>query len=347
MSRVLFVDISVKGHRLKYMQAINVYEHTYYLLPEDNRLSFSYIKMKSEFHKKRTLQTYKTFIHEINTTVKNNDIDDVIFLCGDALYRYFGIELNSIKAELFITFHHMTFEIFKKISLKKIFSKIKYGVVHTKYLQKKLFEIGISNVKCIEYPVFSIPTEKTANQSKKYFGLKENKTCFVMIGGTQQYKGVDILLKALQGIQKDFQVFISGVERDLKEQDILEAVTTYRGKVVLLLRELSDEEYQMALNAADYIVLPYRYEFNGASGPLVDSTVYRKPIIAAKHGSLGKIVKENHLGVVFATEDIAALQKEIYNALNTTFHWDNIAETYRSKLSVVTFKKKYKMLIDE
>ena len=51
----------------------------------------------------------------------------------------------------------------------------------------------------------------------------------------------------------------------------------------------------MAINACDYIVLPYRYSFDGASGPLVDGVIADKIIIGANHGSLGNLINNNNL----------------------------------------------------
>lgn len=72
---------------------------------------------------------------------------------------------------------------------------------------------------------------------------------------------------------------------------------------------MTDEEFEMAIQAVDAIVLPYRKTFNGASGPLGEGVAKGKMIIAANHGSLGDIVEKNHLGYTFESENIEALKK--------------------------------------
>ncbi len=47
-----------------------------------------------------------------------------------------------------------------------------------------------------------------------------------------------------------------------------ELARPYRNRVKLYLDFLTDEEFEMAIQAVDAIVLPYRKTFNGASGPL-------------------------------------------------------------------------------
>lgn len=343
MRKVLLVDISIKGHRLNYIKALNQDCNFICLLPDDENITFTYIKIKSGFDVKRDIISYIRFICEIKNVVKNYDVDIVHFLCGDALYKFFGVGLSSLRTKIVVTFHHMVFTKLKLVSIKRIFKKISRGVVHTRYLEKRIIQYNIKNITHVEYPVFNtLDYFPSIEESKKLFGLPNCKLVLSVIGGTQHYKGLDILLEALNYVNHEFLLFICGPEREFSKEYIIEKSKKYKDNIALQLRYLSDFEYIHAINASDYIMLPYRYEFDGASGPLADSTFFRKQVIASNHGSLGQLVIENELGYTFKTEDVRDLAKIISYALEHTPRWTRKAEKYRQSLSVPYFQKKYR-----
>lgn len=345
--RILLVDISVTGHRLAYIDALRCTGECICLLPKDEILDFPYVELKSGFDKKRTFITYVKFINEINSVVKREKIDVVHFLCGDALYRFFGLGLSIIKAKKIVTFHHMAFSRIKTIAIKNIYNNITYGVVHTEHLFETLTKLGIQNVSHIEYPVFGIPIENSKEESRQILELPTHKKILAVMGGTQRYKGLDVLLTALNDVNEDFFIIICGPERDYTSDYILEKSKDYNTKVKLMLRFLDDIEFQNVINATDILLLPYTFEFDGASGPLAESTIYRKMVIASEHGSLGQLVKQNHLGYTFKTENAKDLALTIDKALQEDNKWDSVAESYRDSLKVETFQEKYSKLYEE
>ena len=87
--------------------------------------------------------------------------------------------------------------------------------------------------------------------------------------------------------------------------------------------------------------------FDGASGGLVDAVVAGKPVIGAEHGALGELIRSNHLGYTFKTEDADDLARVIDKALSEGFMLDDTAERYRSSLDPESFRNKYYRLYDE
>lgn len=340
--RILLVDISVNGHRLAYIKALRDSNESICLLPVDDAVTFPYVEIKSEFDKKRTIQTYFGFIFEINKLIDEYKISVVHLLCGDALYRFMGIGLNFIKAKTIVTFHHMTFSKIKQMAIKGIFRNVDCGVVHTEYLYEKLHSLKIENVTHIEYPVFSEQLECSKKESREILGLPIEMKILCVMGGTQRYKGLDILLEALNDVNEKFFLVVSGPEREYSKEYIEGKTCKYKEQVKLMLRFLEEKEFQHLINASDFVMLPYRFEFDGASGPLADSTIYRKTVIAAGHGSLGGLVVQNHLGYTFETENVLSLTRTIESALQSEMKWDEVAERYRNSLQVEAFQEKYK-----
>ena len=219
------------------------------------------------------------------------------------------------------------------------------GVVHTDAIFNEVKDAGIENVVHIEYPHFSTGYDIDKAGARKYYGLSENAFVLGCIGGTRYDKGLDILLKALQGVTGDFELLVAGAEDAIKREKIEELARPYRNRVKLYLNFLTDEEFEMAIQAVDAIVLPYRKTFNGASGPLGEGVAKGKMIIAANHGSLGDIVEKNHLGYTFESENIEALRKVLSLAVQRkNYTYDENANMYKKSLNVAEFQKKYRAI---
>ena len=115
----------------------------------------------------------------------------------------------------------------------------------------------------------------------------------------------------------------------------------YSENIRCLLKFLSDEEFQYALNATDIITIPYRKVFNGASGPLGEGVYLEKCIIGPCHGNLGDTIEKNHLGYTFLSEDVNSLAETLNKALKTEFKPDEKYKEYKNSLDVESFLKSY------
>lgn len=262
--------------------------------------------------------------------------------CGDNFYHFLGIGFKRLKRyNPIITFHHMRRSYLRDISLKRIFNRISYGVVHTNALKQMLLDMGINNVRHIEYPQFQKIDLIPSHDAKKILGLKRGIPVLVALGATREDKGLDILLEALNFVAQDFQLLIAGQEASFSEKFIDQYSVNYSDKVVKLLKFLDDDEFSLCLSAADFIVLPYRKCFDGASGPLAEGVALKKCIVGSDHGSLGSIIRDNHLGFIFEAENVKALAYTLEQALTNHFEYDSYAEKYRESLKVWNFINKY------
>lgn len=344
--KILYVDISLRGHRVMYLKALaEKNAGCVALLPEESsEIPCKQVLMTSGYDKKRNLNNYIRWISEIKKIVKSESIEAVHFLCGDALYKFFGINLGTIPVKTIITYHHVQFSKVRNISLKRIFEKTDMGVVHTDHLKESINRVGIDNVIKIEYPVFGDSTEINALYAKKKIGLPCDRPCIVVLGGTQRYKGLDILLQALKKVQYPFYLYITGLERDFTLDYIKQETAEYADSVGYCMKRLSDEEYKLALSATDYIVLPYRFEFDGASGPMIEGVWNRKYIIGAEHGSMGSIIKKYNLGRTFKTEDSNDLARVLNDVLAKKETWSYEAEKFRTEITVEHFLESYSNL---
>ncbi len=340
----MYVDILIDGHHLSYMKSLIKSDQNEYVLVLPEKVEIfgckQYIFKEVDFFNKK-LSEYLSWLNEIYEIAKREKPDIIHFLYGDVFYKFFGIGLSKFKNfKIISTFHWVKFDVLRRISLKSIFNKIDKGVVHTEFLYKKIKELGINNITHIEYPQFNTPLLDNI-EAKRYFGLKDTVPTLGCIGGTRHDKGLDILLKALNYVNSPFQLLISGKEESFNKAFIEEEIKGYSERVVLYLKYLSDEELYKSLNASDIIVLPYRRNFAGASGPLSEGVWLRKTIIGPNNSSLGDIIINNELGLSFEVEDISDLAKSINELLQNQYNWTEKAELYRKSLDPLLFREKY------
>lgn len=291
---------------------------------------------------------YFRLMNKFRKIVKEEAPDCIHIQCGDNFYRFFGFGLGFLNNyNSIITFHHMKRSVLRDISLHRIFNRIKNGVVHTVSLKDMLLSMRINNVVHIEYPQFYESTSIDKNNAKLKLGIKNSEPVLLALGSTREDKGLDILLDALNFVNRPFHLLVAGSVSSYDENFINEKSNDYNPNVTLLLHFLNDEEFNLCLNAADYIVLPYRKCFDGASGPLGEGVAREKGIIGPNHGSLGQIIIDNHLGYTFEAENIDSLAKTINQALLNGIVIDNKYLEYKRSLSPEIFIMRYKLLFDK
>lgn len=290
---------------------------------------------------------YSKLINAFIKIVKQEKPDCIHIQCGDNFYRFFGIGFRKLKNyNPIITFHHMRRSGLRDLSLRNIFKNIYCGVVHTAALKQMLNNMGINNVEHIEYPQFQKKGTIDSITARESLGLKQNIPVFLALGATRDDKGLDVLLAALKTVEEDFQLLIAGQESSFTKEYIANNTSSYSDKVVTLLKFLDDKEFDMCMNAADFVVLPYKKCFDGASGPLGEGVVQGKTIIGPNHGSLGDIIIKNHLGYTFESENEKNLSDVLSQALNDEFVHDSFYKAYQENLNPEYFLEKYKNLFE-
>lgn len=346
--KILFVDTSIRGHHAPYFKTLiknSDYECVLCVPEKIENLNIKQIIVRNSNFRSRNFIQYCRWINEIKEIAESEKPDAIHFLYGDVFYRYFGMGLSKFKSyNTIITFHIIKKSFIRDISIKTIFGKIDMGIVHTDALLNQLQGIAIKNVKKIENPHCFYFENITREYARKTLGLSDHAPVLLAIGGTRYDKGIDILLNALKKVNKPFFLLIAGRELDFNKNYIEENIGPYKDKVKMLMRYLSDEEFYMCINAADIIVLPYRKTFTGASGPLAEGVWQKKTIIGPNHGSLGSLIKDNHLGATFKSEDADDLAKVINEQLDNKHQWNEKAESYRLTLSTDKFALDHKNL---
>lgn len=342
--KIAYVDTSVDGHHVSYLSALveSNGAESVLILPQMVEMTACRQRIfKNKEPKKRSAKAFWKWIREVSAIVEEEKPDIVHFLYADTFYRFFGLGLHLFKKyRTILTLHWAKDGRLGRLSSKALGKCVDHVVVHSAYIKRYLESCGVKNAVHIEYPCFN-RCSATKEEGCKYWSLSEEIPVIACVGHTRPDKGLDILLEALNGVNKPFQLLVAGKEDAFDRAFIEEKAKKYLDRVHLCLRYLSDEEVGYAFAACDIVVLPYRRIFNGASGPLGEGVCNGKCIVGANHGNLGDTISRNHLGYTFETENVAALTCALEQALSGAFFMDDAYLQYRQSLEVGRFTEDY------
>jgi glycosyltransferase involved in cell wall biosynthesis len=126
----------------------------------------------------------------------------------------------------------------------------------------------------------------------------------LFFGLVRRYKGLDVLLSALERLERtDVHCSIVG-EFWHRDESLLERARRLP-RVDVVPRFVSDTEAAEYFQRADVVVLPYR----GASGSAVVPLAYQyeRPVIATRVGGLPDVIVDGETGFLVPPEDPAAI----------------------------------------
>jgi glycosyltransferase involved in cell wall biosynthesis len=166
------------------------------------------------------------------------------------------------------------------------------------------------------YDTFGEPIPK--EEARKILGINTNDKILLFFGFIRKYKGLDILLEAMnllklqtsnnkqempsnQGNQAGIKLLVAG-EFYEDEKIYREQIKRLGIEDSLILRTdfIPDSEVRNYLCAADVVVQPYRNATQSGVTPL--AYYFEKPMIVTNVGSLPKFVPHEEAGLVCAPE---------------------------------------------
>ncbi|MCD8328857.1 MAG: glycosyltransferase family 4 protein [Ruminococcus sp.] len=350
--KILYVEISWGGHRKKYLEQLSsVNAENIILCPSiDDGIQNKQFVSEIQMHAKDTLGRYKLWINEISQIAKKENVDVVHFLCGDVLYRFFGMYLSRIEKPIVVTFHRMPFSFIREVSINRIFKKIDFGFVHTELIENHLRKMKIKNVSNLQYPCFFPSVNISQSDAKKKIGVPLDKKLITVFGAASKAKGTDLLIDALSKVSQPFYLYITRAGEDVNLDYIDEHTKNYSDCVKFRAGMLPDEDYMLALAATDIVVLPYRKGFDAASGPMMEAVWNHKYVVGSEHGTLGNAIREHELGRTFVTEDTDDLARVLDEVLASDLKISDKAENFRREIDPDVFTERnieiYRSVLD-
>lgn len=178
--------------------------------------------------------------------------------------------------------------------------------------------------------------------------LDTSKKYLLFFGLIRDYKGLDIVLKAMATEQlrnSDIQLIVAGEyysNREEYEQLIRELAL--KDKVELHTRFIPDDEVYLYFCAADMVVQPYKHATQ--SGVTQICYHFNKPMLVTNVGGLPEIVPDNKVGFVVAPDEqsVANAILRFYNEEKEQEFVQNIQEE-KKKYSWKVMAEKVKGIV--
>lgn len=212
----------------------------------------------------------------------------------------------------------------KMLLLRRVVNKSVCSIVIDPFIKERLCQavqgVNRSKILVVNDPRFEWTGLGRTRCIKKRIATK----CFLIIGAITPQKGVDLAIKAFAEATQGFNdvcLTVAGrVDSPAYERKLRQLITSLGDKRIQLInRHLTHEEYQEYLEAADYVIFPYRKEYGTrSSGPVLDALAYFKPVIIPNFGIFRAIHDRYGLGRLFKPECVADLAARIREALRET-----------------------------
>ena len=227
-------------------------------------------------------------------------------------------------------------------------------IVHNDASKKELQDkFGIPDKKIAVIPRGLYTTYDTSSAAARNNGIDnaaEKRKSFVCFGRIRPYKGVDILLKAISLMDPEDRAkcrFIIKGEQypKLDPTDYPALIREYGiGDCVdFSSSRVPEDDIPELIGSADYLLFPYRKIYG--SGVLLMAYTYQVPVIASDVPTFVEGTDNGRAGILFASEDPAALKDAIMEALEKT---PEQIESYRTAIrEIVNRNHNWKTTADQ
>lgn len=171
-----------------------------------------------------------------------------------------------------------------------------------------------ANFKVIQHPLYS-HFGKSINRedAEQRLGLQHGKKNILFFGLIRDYKGLDVLLHAFEGLSDDYQLIVAGEPYGSfeKYQTIIDSMPWAKERISLNLSYIKDSEVSLYFSAADLTVLPYRSATQ--SGISSVSYHFEVPMVVTDTGGLKETIGDRGTGIVAAKAETEIIRQEITN----------------------------------
>lgn len=170
-------------------------------------------------------------------------------------------------------------------------------------------------------------------EAKKKLDIPENNKVLLFFGFIRSYKGLDLLIEALNKLPEDYTLLIAGeVYGDFKPYDELIQKYNLENKIKKHVRYIVDNEAPLFFSASDVCVLPYKSATQ--SGIVGIAYHFGLPVLATDVGGLSEMIEPHGTGLMVEKPEPGMIAEALINYFS-----DNKIQEYSENINA--YKEKY------
>lgn len=196
---------------------------------------------------------------------------------------------------------------------KYFFKNANYFITLSKEVNDVLLKIiPEAEHKVLQHPVYSNFGESIDKEKAKEFLNIKEENIILFFGFIRDYKGLDILLKAMPIIKEklNIKLLIAGEYYSNEEyyKNLIEELGL-EDSLYLINNFIPKEEVKYYFSASDLVVLPYKSATQ--SGIAQIAINFKKPVVATDVGGLAEVVVDGKNGYVVEKENPKSLAEAV------------------------------------
>jgi glycosyltransferase involved in cell wall biosynthesis len=155
------------------------------------------------------------------------------------------------------------------------------------------------------------PNDISRSDARKKLGVPESHFVYLFVGNARPYKGIEHLVQAFRDVGDDDTALILAARRGLLPEyaDRIEEMVSGDPNIRMCTSPFfASDEFQLYLNAADVVVLPFTDVLT--SGTAILALSFGKPVVMPRMGCLPELVNDT-MGLLYDPKDRDALQRAL------------------------------------
>jgi len=223
--------------------------------------------------------------------------------CKNGKYYYCFVNkcTKNSKVKSFVN----TLEMYLHHKVLKIYNKINIFISPSKFLMKKVKEMGFNR------DIVYLPNFVDLEKYKPSYDFKDR--IIVYFGRLSKEKGVDTLINAVKNLDVKLKIVGGGPDGD----KLINKVKVENVSNIYFLSYKEEKELIDIIRESLFVVIPSEwYENNPRS--VLESFALGKPVIGARIGGIPELVIDGETGFTFKTGDSTDLREKIKYLLDNT-----------------------------
>jgi glycosyltransferase involved in cell wall biosynthesis len=210
-------------------------------------------------------------------------------------------------------------------------------VTMSESVKQDLKQFTVKNIHIVQHPLYDNFGQKIVKSvARDILKIENKKYVFLFFGFIRNYKGLDLLIEALEFVHSDFVLLIAG-EFYAGEDEIKTKIESSKSKDRILCHThfIKDEEVAVYFSASDCVVQPYRNATQSGVTPL--AYYFEVPMIVTNVGalpslvppSLGKVCEPNPASIASAMNAMQDFDIGLFESSIATekkkLSWENLS----------------------